>query len=842
MAEAERSVSVAGRAADAMARLVNGYGLPEKGRFDEALEPNGRPRAHWAPFLAWLARSGPRAYAASATELQRLRAESGVAFTAQDLAGHQQSDTLPVLFAPEEWAALEAAVLQRARLAEAAVADLYGPGQMVATGVVPPGLVYGDTAFAAQSAGWDRPPKRWTFVYECDLARAADGRWIVMADRLDTPLGDGWLIANRIATSQALADPFLELGVRRLASHYAEFQALLDSMTGWEGRLALLTGGEKDPRFFSHAYFARYLNAALIEPADITVRDGAAFVKTLDGLKKIDVLLRGVPDRTLDALHRPADAARGAPALTLAARSGALTVANGIGSAVYAYRALAPYAHRLSQALLGEDLLMNDAPCLWLGLPEAREQVLDEPGLWRIEPLTHAPRDASLPSTAAENRPALEAMLTRLGERYVAVATPPLARTPVWRGDGIAPGEWMMRVFACYTEGGWSLAPGGVATVVEPGCPPPALGFGKDVWVLPGPADRLAPPPKLLADRLAGAHLRRTGRDLLSRVADEVFWLGRNAERAEGVLRLLNVCLRRHLSGNRTDSSPDVLCEMVAIHARLGSMTDPGERFRDAVRRLVNEMTEPWGLPGTLRALRSGAVRARMSISEESWRYIDRLCSDPRWLDGLDLRRSADLLRLIDDSLRALAAFAGSAQENLTRNFAWRFLEMGRRIERGYETARVAEHLGGRVHETEETYLRGWLVLCDSTSAYRSRYMMVPRAAAVLDLLVLDESNPRALAFQIAQLESVIAQLPSDNPYRRPEHRKALGLLTEIRLSDADALAAADAAGTRPAVLALAERCGRDLSAISDLLARAFFAHADAPVALVSQGKLGAPQ
>ncbi len=149
---------------------------------------------------------------------------------------------------------------------------------------------------------------------------------------VDTPLGDGWLLANRIAASQALAEPFVDLGVRRLASTYAAFQDHLDQMMGWDGRMALLTAGEADPRFFSHAYFARYMSAALIEPADLTVREGAAYVKTLDGLKRVDVLLRGVPDAGVDALHRPGRAVFGAPALSLAARSGSLKIANAIGS------------------------------------------------------------------------------------------------------------------------------------------------------------------------------------------------------------------------------------------------------------------------------------------------------------------------------------------------------------------------------------------------------------------------------------------------------------------------------------------------------------------------------
>ncbi|MEM6487414.1 MAG: circularly permuted type 2 ATP-grasp protein [Pseudomonadota bacterium] len=811
------------------------------GRYHEATAPDGALRPVWRPFFDWVARIGPEGLAAVERDLAQARAESGIAFAARDTVTGS-ADPLPVILSAADWAGIEAGIRQRAELAERALADVYGPASLIADGTLPPGIVFGTEAFAAQTAGWPTRPERYTYVYEADVARTASGDWVVLADRLDAPLGDGWLIANRIATSQVFAEPFLDLGVRRVASHYARFQELLDSMTGWEGRLALLTRGDDDPRFFSHAYLARYLNANLVEPGDVTVRDGAAFVKTLDGLKKIDVLLRGTPDRATDALHRPADAVLGAPALSVAARAGRLAMANAIGSSVLAHRALAPFAHLLARRLLDQDLKIADAPCLWMGEPAAREQVLADPGAWAIEPLTR--RSGPAERAALREPGALETTLHRRGERHVALRVPPLADTPVLRSGRLDSAPWMMRVFACWTGEEWSVAPGGVGSEIaqDPvvgGGRIPTLGFGKDVWVI---ADSEDPPSEpsisLLSDRLSTAHLRRTGRDLLSRVADQVFWMGRNAERAEATLRLLDVCLRRYLSGNRIDADPALLVDLVTIHAGDRPDLSPAQRFRDAVSRLINEPTEPWSLPATLSALRSAAVRARLSISEEGWRYIDRLSSDRRWGDGLDLRRSADLVRLIEDSLRSLAAFSGASQENLTRNYAWRFLELGRRIERGSVIARFARRLAGRAAAGEDTRLRAWLTFSDSTAAYRNRYMMMPTAAAVLDLLVLDEANPRALAYQLARLEAALADLPREGPYRSPEHRLALALVTEHRLLDADQLAESAEDGTRPHLLHLMRRCERDLSQISDRIARSYFAHAEAPVALTHSARL----
>jgi len=811
------------------------------GAYEEAFAHDGSVRPFWKPVLEWLADS-PEEAEAAALETERLRAESGIAFSSSRTpeTGRRGDirDPLPIVISAAEWAQIERGVAQRARLVEATLADLYGPADMVAEGLVPPGLFYGQRSFAAHCVG--RGPRQWLFLYEVDIARSADGRWMVLADRVDAPLGDGWMLANRIATSQALAEPFLAMGVRRLASHYAEFQSYLESRAGPDGRVALLTRGENDPRFFSHAYLARYLDATLVEPADLTVRAGACYMKTLSGLKKISMLLRGAPDRKLDSLHRPREAAYGAPALSAAVRGGGLVVANAIGAASMAFRALAPYAPQLSRRLLAEELAISDAPCLWLGDRKAREQVLDEPEFWFISPVNGRRDGAPVPVSIEPNRDHLIHQLERHGERFVAVATPPLSRAPVWRNSRLEGAEWVMRVYACATDDGWNVAPGGVATLVSPGSVPPAVGFGKDVWVLPAAETEGSTTLSIATKRGAEAHLRRTGRDLLSRVADDLFWLGRNAERAETTLRILDLCARRRLAGNRADSEPEVLYRIAEIHARKAENLTGEARFLDAARRLAEDPDEPWGLNATLVALRRGLARARAHVSEESWRYLDQLCADRRWYGAGDMRRIGDMARLIEDALRALAAFTGTSHENLTRNFAWRFLELGRRIERGVSVARVGERLIGEDRENDETYLRAWLTLSDSRSAYRSRYMTTPQPAAVLDLLFLDETNPRALAYQLARLESVLGELPYGGPYRSPEHRLALSLLTEFRLTDAEVLAGLEKMKgrlTRPRLLELAARCQSDLSDISNLVSRAYFAHAEAPLTFTSSAR-----
>ena len=804
---------------------------------DEALDARGRVRPHWAEAVDWTRAAGTAGYEAVTSETRRLRLESGVAFdpTGADAAA-AGADAFPVILDPAEWDVIVAGVTQRARLIEAALADLYGPRVLLTEGAVPPALIHANPDFTPWAPR--EPEGDWIALYEMDLARGADGRWMVLADRVDAPLGDGWLIANRTAAAQSLAEPFMAGRIRRLAGHYGRFQTWLEDAAGLDGRVALLSGGAKDARYFSHAFFARYLGATLVEPADLTVRGGAAFVKTIDGLKPLSVLLRGVQDRRLDALFNPAEAASGAPALSLAGRSGRLRLVNRLGAAALAYRAMAPYAHLACARLLGEDLTLADAPCLWLGDEAGREQAMDEPGFWRVESLTRGPLGRDGPVLTDPDRDALARRLRREGARLAAVATPPLSTTPSWRNGALGPRQWMMRVFASRGPDGWSVAPGGVATAVEPGCAPPPLGFGKDVWI-PARTAEEARVAASLPRRLAGAHLRRTGGDLLSRVADDIFWLGRTAERLELTLRVLHLALDRMLGGQEEDADPAVLLGILQIQAAPDPARAGLPAVRDAIGRLTADPHEPLGAPALLGALRRVGQRARPYLSEEGWRALDRLTSDGGWRRPPPPRNAAALLRLLDESLLALAAFAGACQENQTRNHVWRFLELGRAVERGVSAARTAERLAGRRGDPDETWLRAWLTLADSRTAYRTRYQIMPAPAPAIDLLVLDERNPRALIFQLMRIEAALDQLPNPGPRRRPEQRIALRALSAVRLAEPELLAAeaeadatdpaAEPAGARPALTALLADVKMALIDLSDQLARSFFAHTEGP-------------
>lgn len=849
----EETVEIAGRRTASPPAASPGFladYASRAGGFDEMVAADGGIRPHWRRFVDGWAAMDARGRQSAAESTRRLLRESGIAFNVyadpDDRAHAWRLDLVPVLLHEREWRELERGLLQRARMVEAVLRDVYGEAQLLRDGFLPPALVLGSDEFlrpAARQQGVRRP---LLLTYACDIARTADGGWRVLGDQTDIAVGNGYLLASRIALSHGFADLFLDCRTRRLAGHYLAMQQGLQHAAAPDGRTVVLSAGPHNPSYFSNAYLARYLGYTLAESGDLTVRDNAAYLKTLDGLQRVATIVRKVPGAQCDPLLLPGQGMLGVPGLAQAARSGRVSIANGLGSGVVHNRALAPFSRRLCRRLLGEDLLLEDAPAVWLGDPQRRAAILEHLGGLFIGRATQRSDPGEVgPSTdgSALAGDALQAFVERLGHeghRLVAQEPVRLATTPSFDGEKLHPTPFAIRTFLVLTEFGWNVLPGGLVRLAGAGTTIRLPnGFGsKDLWIVGDEPE--AAQLSIMREAIAEVHLRRTGRDLLSRTADNLFWLGRYAERTETLIRLLRSVLARLLEDSRPEARPELLHRLVDIALRKGrtAAADPAWPARtldEQIAALMFQPTRAYGLREGLENLHRTATLVRDQISHDAWRMLNALHVDRRWRQPQGRIVASRGLELLDEGVRFLNAFSGTEAENMTRNFAWRFLEMGRRLERA---AQLVEITRGLVLESADPEadgsLRLLLELGDSFMTYRSRYVMTPLLAPVLDLLLLDETNPRSLAFQLASIDAHFAALPSDGPHRSAEQRLVLRLLTTLRLADLPSLLEADLLGERPALAALLAEAAAALPELSDIIARAHFAHAENPVATLA--------
>ncbi|MBP2290608.1 circularly permuted type 2 ATP-grasp protein [Azospirillum rugosum] len=824
-----------------------GYGTGQV--YDEMVTGQGRLRPHWQSFMGTLGPLDPELMAERWEEARRLLHQNGVTYNIYgDPKGMERPwplDMVPLLIPAHEWKAVESGLVQRATLLNAVLADLYGPQTLTRSGRLSPAVIHADPGFRRAVHGIRVPNDIHLHFYAADLARAPDGRWWVLSDRTQAPSGSGYALENRAVLAKVLPDSFRHCQVERLSPFFEAFKDTLLSLSPRREtpRVVLLTPGPYNETYFEHVYLARYLGITLVEGADLTVRDRQVFLKTLSGLERVDVILRRLDADFADPLELRADSSLGVAGLIEAVRAGNVALANSLGSGFMESMAVKPSLPMLCRHLLGEELKMPGVAVWWCGDDAERAYVIDH-----LDGLVVKPAFPSLafePIFGADLSAAERmALVERINARpwcYVAQERLALSTAPVWQGGRLQPRPLVLRVFLCARrDGSYAVMPGGLTRVsTESGKLVVSMqrgGGSKDTWILAGRRSDSAPaqPRPQAGQDATEPVLRPAANDLPSRVADSLYWLGRYAERSEGVVRLLRATHTRLTDGNMPGATAQLrplLCLMawegvipwdLTRVSELGS----GRALRNALHTSVVDPDHPNSLRAQVLRLHRTAYSVRDRLSLDMWRVIsmlERQSQTPRQ----KLDAAAMLLRL-DDLVTILAAIAGMEQESMTRGPGWRFLDIGRRIERALHTISImrglnVQGLDRQEEGTQAATLAVLLELGESVMTYRSRYLTTVRRTPVLELLLSDESNPRALAFQLAALEQHVTALPGTaKPGPGAPTASALSIVQAARASlrNPESLRSSEALNT------LLDTLATSLPDISNLLTHAYFSHA----------------
>jgi uncharacterized circularly permuted ATP-grasp superfamily protein/uncharacterized alpha-E superfamily protein len=812
---------------------------PPASRYDEMADATGF-RPHWQAFVQALGQLGLGELQRRWREARDLIRENGITYNVYaDPRGNERPwalDPLPLLVGPAEWAGIEAGLNQRARVLERILADLYGPQRLLREGLLPPALVFANPGFLLPCHG--KPMPRPLVLYSADLGRSPCGQMTVLGDRAQAPSGTGYTLENRLVLSRVLPELFRDFQVHRLARFFRTLRDTLHALAPHnrdQPRTVLLTPGPYNETYFEHAYLARYLGYTLVEGGDLTVRDNRVYLKQLGGLQPVDVILRRLDDTFSDPLELRGDSFLGVPGLVQAARAGNVAVANPLGSGLVETPALSVYLPQLCRHLLGEELLIPSVQAWWCADPIARQHVLANLHRLVIKPtfpmFGREPIFGELLS-AVQKQELADRIRARPGD-YVAQEQLFLSTCPVLVSDRPEPRHMVLRAALTadgLTQGSYMVMPGGLTRVsgsseslvvsLQKG------GGSKDTWVLsPEPVAYFS----LLRDPTQPIELSRGGNDLSSRVADNLFWLGRYAERSEGLVRLLRGILVRLTEKFGVTDTPELpglmraLTQDILPH-RAGNGARAATRELEVRARIFDERIGG-SLRSALQLLRQVAAKVRDRISIDTWRILSAV--GPEHLaegTGLPL---GDLLSLLDEMVTSLAAFGGTVAESMTRGHGWRFLDMGRRLERAVNTVALLRPTLIARSNAEGPLLEALLEVAECSMTYRRRYLAGVQAAPVIDLLLADESNPRSLAFQLVVLSDHVDQVPSDWPggMRTAEQRIALRALTTLRLADAQELGKAGEDGVRRQLDRLLADLHTDLPTLGDSITRSYFTH-----------------
>src|SRR5262245_1429941 len=356
---------------------------PPASRYDEMLDGPQAPREHWRGFLEHLNALSPETLKLRSQFVHDAIASDGVTYNVYaDPKGASRPwelDLLPLILPGDQWREIAAAVAQRARLLDAVLRDLYGPQKLLAEGLIPPALVFGQRSFLWPAHGIVPPGGVAMHVYAADLARSPDGRWWILADRTRGPSGAGYALQNRMTLSRAFPDVFRELHVEQLAPFFSALRDTLYGQAPTRGEppvVVLLTPGPYNETYFEHSFLARYLGFPLVEGQDLIVRGDRVYLKTLRGLRRVHAILRRLDDDYCDPVELRADSALGVPGLVHVVRSGNVVMANALGSALLETSAFAGFYPAVSERLFGETLRMPSIATWWCGEAPALAYVL----------------------------------------------------------------------------------------------------------------------------------------------------------------------------------------------------------------------------------------------------------------------------------------------------------------------------------------------------------------------------------------------------------------------------------------------------------------------------------
>ena len=773
---------------------------------DEMVAPDGTIRPAWISLIEGLDEMGHEEMAARFERADQYLRDAGVFYRKYDGAEGKERAWplahLPLILDETEWATITAGLTQRAELLETIVADIYGSNDLVSRGLLPPELIARNEEFLRPMVGIK--PASGHFLHFCafELGRGPDGGWWVLGDRTQAPSGAGFALENRVATTRALSDIYGKMHVHRLAGFFRDFRDALNGIArDGEGRVGILTPGIHNETYFEHAYIARYLGFMLLEGEDLLVENGQVMVRTVSGNKPVSVLWRRLDASFADPLELRTDSHIGTPGMTEAIRQGSISVVNALGSGILETRALAAFMPNLCRALTGEEMILPTIATWWCGQPVERRHVIANFDTMMMGSAFSTglaiddPKGAVLGQDLGKHqRAALLKQLSEDGGSFVGQEPVRLSTAPVYLGGTLQPRPITLRVYAARTKDGWTIMPGGFARVGSTADTAAIAmqrgGQAADVWVVSEkPVERVS----LMAQE--GQKLVRVSAGSLpSRAADNLIWLGRYAERCEATVRILR-----------------------AYNARLAEVSNPDVPILKDTRAYL----ETLGVDAS-KAMPPGLLAAVESAVNSAGQIRDRFSPDG-WLALTDLRKTArnfsarvqpgdDATRAMTVLLRKLAGFSGLVHENMYRFAGWRFLEIGRRLERGIQIAGITRWLTRK--DAPDGALDMLLEIGDSVMTHRRRYNVSAGTNSYLDLLVLDPLNPRSVLFQVAELKEQIEKLPGgiEDEQLSATARAVLELHTQLRVAEPEDL-------TTGRLAALSAEIGR----LAGLIADAYF-------------------
>lgn len=825
--------------------------LLDMAAYDEAYDLDQSVRPHWQQVMDHLERLGPDHIENRYHQAQRILRDDGVTYNlnTDPLSPNMWSlDIIPQIIHESEWEQLETGLAQRSTLFDLIFKDLYGKQRLLKEGIVPSEIVFAHPGFLRPCHGIQLPGVHHLIFHAIDLVRAQNGQFIAIGDRAQAPSGTGYVLENRTAVSRVLPSLFRHSYVRRLSSFFHTVRHTLASLASHKTdtpRIVVLTPGAYSSTYFEHAYLANYLGFPLVQGGDLTVRNGKVWLKSLNGLSEVDVILRRMDDTYCDQTELRADSRLGVPGLLEVARQRQVVLANPLGSGLLEAPAFLAFLPEISQFLLGEPLKLASVRTRWCGFEADRQYVIENINSLIIKPAYRSYNSKSIygHSLTPEKRAEAIKLILANPEGYVAQSYIPGSIAPVWN-DQLEQRHCIYRAFSVANGEDYTIMPGSlcrVADSIEEAIVTDLTGVkNKDTWIVGEQPDTTH---LSLVDPLP----RDEGlvMNLPSRVIENLFWFGRYAERAEMSLRLMRTIFQQ-LNGVEyfpPESREVLLSALTHITGCYPGFIDKPELLdhpNKELTALVIDSQRIGSIKFNLHSMLSCGEQVKEMLSADTRIILNELrdhiiAIDNAYKNGLpDVPEES-----LDNLVTSLLALSGLNHESMLRGMDWIFQEIGRRAERARLTAILLRSTLTKQlpSSQQQLVLESVLLSVEALISYRRRYRGRTHIAYGLDLLMIDDTNPRSLIYQIKQLQSYLRELPRNEQSKiglTKENKSIIKALNELQLSDLELLGKTDEkTKVRSHLEQLMQSITTELEQFTSLLSDKYFDHTDGPQQLL---------
>lgn len=815
--------------------------------YDEFIDAAGDIRPGWQELADCIAERGRGGLDRLRNTVRNLVDDDGITYVRVDqnaptedaVAEPWRLDALPLLISTTDWDTLEAGLVQRSRLLDAVLTDLYGERRSITSGVLPPQLLFAHPGYVRAAHGIQVPGRHQLFLHGCDVSRNTAGSFVVNADWTQAPSGAGYALAGRRVIAHAASDMYERIAPRP-ASPWAQALrlALIDAApeSAAEPMVVVLSPGTQSETAFDQAYLAGVLGFPLVESADLVVREGRLWMRSLGTLKRVDVVLRRVDAGYVDPLDLRPDSRLGVVGLVEVMRRGAVTVVNTLGSGILESPGLLHFLPQLAEMLVGETPMLASPQTYWGGVDVERSHLLSHLSSLLVKPTTGGDTIVG-PALTAAQRDELAARIAAEPWRWIGQEPPQFSSAPTdYHPGGVSAAEVGVRLFTVAQRGGYAPMSGGLGFLPAPGNSAYTMDTvaAKDVWVRTPDRARAVPSPAVDLPVMTPSPTRSI---TSPRVLSDLFWLGRYAERAEQTARLLTVTRERYHEYRYRQDMEESQCVPVllgAIGALTGTDTGAGDDDHEAIAvapstlwSLTADRRRPGSLAQSVERLGQAARGVRDQMSNDTWMVlaaVERAVALNKTGSPPDSHAPADayLLTAHTQTLAGMLALSGMAAESMVQDIGWTMMDIGKRIERGLGlTALLRATLGTvRPPGAEQAVTESMLVACESSVIYRRRTLGKISVSAVADLLLFDSENPRSLVFQFERLRADLKRLPSASGTSRPE-RLADEIAATLRRADPDDLEIIAADGTRAELVELLDGLHTELRELSSRIAAA---------------------